>query len=133
MQSLKGGPELSTSSERETATSTLTAPFSMGDVPANIQPLLRALSTDHEATDYYRGLIRPLEQYDLDHTSDMLGTLSLYLYYSGNVTHAAQALYLHRSTMLHRLGRISSLLCLDITDPYVRLSLWLAVLLSKNS
>jgi DNA-binding PucR family transcriptional regulator len=102
------------------------------DTPQYITPLLSALADSPEAIQYYQALIKPLEQYDLDHSSNLVGTLARYLYHSGNVTHASAALYLHRSTLLHRLGRISSLTSLDLSDPHVRLALWIAVILKEN-
>ncbi len=103
------------------------------DTPQYITPLLSALAASPETVQYYRALIQPLQQYDLEHSSNLVGTLAQYLYHSGNVTHASQALYLHRSTLLHRLGRISTLVSLDLSDPHVRLALWIAVILTGNS
>ncbi len=108
-------------------------PINRATVPPYIIPLLSALADSPETARYYCDLIKPLQQYDLDHSSNLMGTLAQYLYHSGNVTHASQALYLHRSTLLHRLGRISALTSLDLSDPHVRLALWIAVILAENS
>ena len=102
------------------------------DPPRHVSPLLKAIAATPESAEYYLGLIRPLQEHDRVHAGDLLATLAEYLYHGGNVTHAAKALYLHRSTLLHRLGRITSLTSLDLSDPYARLALWIAILLAEN-
>lgn len=104
-----------------------------GDVPQQIAPLLKALASAPDAAAYYVDLVRPLQEHDRLHGGDLMGTLAQYLYHSGNVTHAARALYLHRSTLLHRLGRIASLASLDLSDPHTRLALWISVLLTRDT
>lgn len=97
-----------------------------------VEPLLVAAVAAPGAAEYYLGLVKPLIEHDRAHSGALLSTLAKYLYHAGNVTHAAKALYLHRSTLLHRLSRINSLISLDLADPYVRLALWVGVLLSDQ-
>ena len=102
------------------------------DAPQYTEPLVKAIASTPQAAEFYLGLVRPLQEHDHAHTGDLVSTLFSYLYHGGNVTHAAKALYLHRSTLLSRLSRITALTSLDLSDPYVRLALWIGVLLTKN-
>ena len=107
--------------------------INIAGIPPITAPLLQAVEVVPGAADYYLSLVRPLQEHDRTHSGDLMGTLACYLYYAGNATRAAKALYLHRSTLLHRLSRISTLTSLDLSDPYVRLALWMAILLGQNA
>jgi DNA-binding PucR family transcriptional regulator len=107
--------------------------INIAGIPPLAVPLLEAVEVSAWAADYYLSLVRPLQEHDRIHSGNLMGTLACYLYYAGNATRAAKALYLHRSTLLHRLSRISALTSLDLADPYVRLALWMGVLLGQNT
>ena len=94
--------------------------------------MLSSIASTPEAAEYYLGLVRPLQAHDRAHAGNLMGTLAQYLHCAGNVSRAARALYLHRSTLLHRLSRITSLTSLDLADPYVRIALSIGVLLAQR-
>jgi DNA-binding PucR family transcriptional regulator len=110
----------------------MTPGFDAATVPHIVALLLQAVSASPDVAEYYRGVVRPLLEHDRARSGNLMGTLSCYLFYAGNATRAAKALYLHRSTLLHRLGRIATLTSLDLSDPYARLALWIGVLLSRS-
>ena len=62
-----------------------------------------------------------------DRSGALLKTLRSYLSTNGSPTDAAQALHLHRNTVLYRLDRIEDLLGVDLRDSEVRLTLHLAL------
>ena len=103
-----------------------------GDTPQHLAPVLDALRSDPARVAYYRDLLRPLRQYDLEHHGDLVRTLAAYLRHGGNSTQAANALYLHRNSLRYRLARIQVLLSLDPDDPDARLALQIALLISTE-
>lgn len=82
---------------------------------------------DKVAADLARDVLRPLSEYDQTHSGDLVRTLDTYLALNGNASRAAEALFLHRSGLLYRLGRIEALLAVRLDDPAVRLALSLAL------
>jgi len=80
----------------------------------------------------FRALILPLEAYDRKRRGDLVRTLTAYLECGGNVTEAADRLFLHRNSVPYRLERISSLTRLDLKDHRARLALQLGLLAAKR-
>jgi len=72
--------------------------------------------------------LEPLIAYDRNHSGDLVRTLHIYLALGCNASRAAEALYLHRSGLLYRLGRIEDLLGVDLTSFRERVALEIAVL-----
>jgi ATP-dependent Clp protease ATP-binding subunit ClpA len=70
--------------------------------------------------------IGKLIEYDLQHHSQMLETLTAYLKESGSVAATAAALQVHRKTLKYRLARIAELTGWDLEDPEQRFHLDLA-------
>lgn len=68
----------------------------------------------------------PLIQYDETNKSELLKTLIEYLNNKFNVADTARKLFIHRNTMLYRLGKIEEILKTDLTSPKMILSLLLA-------
>ena len=94
--------------------------------------LLRALRASPVDAAYYLALVQPLREHDSMHAVDLVETLDAYLQCNGNVTHTAKMLFLHRSTLIHRLERIKALIDVDINDAQVRLALQVALLLGEE-
>ena len=72
-------------------------------------------------------LLHELVEYDRRHGGDLVRTLHVYLDRQGNVSRAADLLYLHRSGLLYRLRRIEQLTQLALDDPDARLALHIAL------
>ncbi len=75
-----------------------------------------------------QNLLHPLICYDQENQTQLLATLITYLQEGNNITAAAKALFLHRNTMIHRLGKIKELLHLKLDNPQELLLLRLALL-----
>jgi sugar diacid utilization regulator len=76
--------------------------------------LFRALvSEPDEVRLFYEETVEPLVTHDLQYRTDLIGTLEAYLGNDGNMNATARALYAHRHTVAHRLGRIKELTGLD--------------------
>ena len=56
-------------------------------------------------------------QYDKANGGDYLHTLKVYLNNQMNAVKTAQALFIHRATMVYRLDRIRELTGIDFKDP----------------
>jgi sugar diacid utilization regulator len=77
----------------------------------------------HEFVDRWLG---PLIEYDRARNAELVRSLSEYLERGGSLDQAAETLYIHRSTLKYRLGRIASLTGVDLADPDARFNLQLA-------
>lgn len=75
----------------------------------------------------YLGHVRALAEYDVERDADLLKTLEAYLDFGGSLVEAAEALYVHRNTLLHRIERIQELTALDLRHPLHRLNLFVAL------
>lgn len=67
-----------------------------------------------------------LYQYDKKHQTEYFKTLRVYLENERNIAHTANALYVHRSTLLYRLNKIQSLIKVNLDKPKIRFHLILS-------
>lgn len=76
--------------------------------------LFRAMATDpDEVRRFYEDTVQPLVAHDRQYRTDLLGTLETYLANDCNMNATARAVFAHRHTVAHRLGRIRELTRLD--------------------
>jgi sugar diacid utilization regulator len=76
--------------------------------------LFRAMATDPaEVQRFYDDTVEPLVAHDRQYRTDLLGTLETYLANDCNMNATARAVFAHRHTVAHRLGRIRELTGLD--------------------
>jgi hypothetical protein len=76
--------------------------------------LFRALATDpEEVRRFYEDTVEPLVAHDREYRTDLLGTVEAYLANDCNMNATARAVYAHRHTVAHRLGRVRELTGLD--------------------
>jgi hypothetical protein len=75
---------------------------------------------------FLRKWLSPLIAYDEQHRGDLVSTLSRWLEHGGSLERAADALYVHRSTLKYRLRRIREITGFDLSDADVRFNLQLA-------
>ena len=90
-------------------------------------PLLSRLSRSEDLKPF-RDLVEPLVRYDRERGSDLVRTLRVYFACGANASEAADALFLHRNSMLYRLSRIEKLTGADLKNPNVGLILQLGLL-----
>jgi purine catabolism regulator len=72
-------------------------------------------------------VIGPLVTYDAEHRSNLVQTVREYFDHHGNVSQTAEALFIHRNTLLYRLERIQELTGHDLNQSDQRLALHLAL------
>ena len=73
--------------------------------------------------------LRILRRHDQEKGTQYFETLRVYLLQERNVPRTAQALIIHRTTLLYRLEKIQALIQTDLEDPgqrlYLLLSFWI--------
>jgi purine catabolism regulator len=91
----------------------------------SIYRLLLQLEHSPELVAFQEETLGPL----LAHESadELISTLEAYFTHNGNLSQAAEALYIHRNTLVYRLERIASITDLDLDNPETRLALQLAL------
>ena len=67
--------------------------------------------------DFIQNKLGVLEQYDCCHESHLMDTLEMLIEKNGSRKQTAEALFLHRNTMAHRLHKIEEILELQLDDP----------------
>ncbi len=91
--------------------------------------LFRHLQGHPEVTAFYERTLAPLVTYDAEHGTNLVETLDVLLARGGNVSRAAQALHVHRNSLIYRVERIREICGLDPLDPDDAFTLRLALLL----
>jgi len=88
--------------------------------------LLAANGDTRELHQFVQRWLGPLIEYDETRNAELVRSLSEYLERGGSLDQAAETLFIHRSTLKYRLGRIASLTGVDLADPDARFNLQLA-------
>jgi purine catabolism regulator len=92
-----------------------------------IRRLLFPLRDSPELRAFYGEYLGALESYDERHGTELIRTLEGFFAHHGNHVRAADALHLHRNTLLYRLARIQAISGLDLDDPEIRLAVQVAL------
>ena len=85
------------------------------------------LAPEKRSGNVYIKHVEVLADYDEERDTELVKTVETYLDYGGSLVDAAEALYIHRNTLLHRLKRIEELCGADLHDPWQQLNLHVAV------
>jgi purine catabolism regulator len=89
--------------------------------------LLILLRESPELWEFYRTTLAALSEYDREQGAELIKTLEAFFDNLGNLARTADALHVHRNTLLYRLSRIKEISRLDLDDPEDRLAIWLAL------
>ncbi len=98
-----------------------------------IYQLLAQLDSTPILQQFCKRLIGPLARYDEEHNSELVHTITAYFDHHANISQTAEALFIHRNTLLYRLERIQELTGQDLNLADTRLSLHLALKLWQLS
>ncbi|MDO5734653.1 MAG: PucR family transcriptional regulator ligand-binding domain-containing protein [Eubacteriales bacterium] len=86
--------------------------------------------------DFYRRTVGRLEAYDRENESNLTEALQAYIAADGNISQAADRLFMHRNTMLYRVKKIEEVLQSDLKDwnqmLELQLGFYIAQLLKKK-
>lgn len=89
--------------------------------------LLGQLENIPAVIQFSQDVLGPLIEYDQNHQGHFLETLAAFFEYNGNITKAAEALFVHRNTLIYRLERIEVLSGFEFANVNMRLALHLAL------
>lgn len=64
----------------------------------------------------YHDCLKPLQDYDNKHNSDLLKTLYIYIKNNGSIQKVSEELFCHRNTINYRINRIKELLNIDLDN-----------------
>lgn len=76
--------------------------------------------------------LRKLKKFDEDNNSELYHTLEVYLNLQENVLRTSKELFIHRSTLSYRLGRIQKIINVNLEDPKEKLKLLISYYMMKN-
>ncbi|MCL4394254.1 MAG: helix-turn-helix domain-containing protein, partial [Chloroflexi bacterium] len=93
----------------------------------NVYRLLFQLEYSAELGTFCEEIIGKLIAYDRAQGTELVETLSGYFAHKGNLSQTAEALFVHRNTLLYRMERIREISGLDLDNPETRLSIQLAL------
>ncbi len=93
----------------------------------NVYRLLFQLEYSPELGSFCTEIVGRLVEYDRAQGTDLIETLSSYFAHNGNLSQTAEALFVHRNTLLYRMERIREISGLDLDNPETRLSIQLAL------
>ena len=93
----------------------------------HVYRLLFLLERHPELAAFRQEIIGTLVEYDRTQRSDLIETLTSYFAHKGNLSQTAEALFVHRNTLLYRMERIREISGLDLDNPETRLSIELAL------
>ena len=92
-----------------------------------VYQLLGQLEDIDTVRQFTEQVIGPLVKYDQQHRSSLVQTIDFYFAHHGNISQTAEALFIHRNTLLYRLERIQELTNHDLNQSNMRLALHLAL------
>ena len=87
---------------------------------------------EKEAKDFYLHFLESILDHDKENKTELFSTLKVYVHHNFNVATSSRELFIHRNTMLYRLGKIQDILSIDIYSPKNTLSLQLAFMLYEH-
>jgi purine catabolism regulator len=91
----------------------------------SVYRLLLQIEHNPEMIAFLEETLGPLLDYEGGH--DFLETLEAFFQNTGNLSQTAEALFIHRNTLLYRMERIKEILGLDLDNPSSRLAVQLAL------
>lgn len=111
----------------------LSAPLTLAELPANLPALRQALSgapageLSDAGADFDASAQTWVEALAAYTRADLLSAVTQYLRHRGHWEDASRALGIHRNSLRHRITVAGDLLGIDLDDPDISASLWLAL------
>ncbi len=91
--------------------------------------LLLQIEHTPELHDFQEEILGPLLAYETG--EELVRTLQAYFDHNGNLSQTADALFIHRNSLLYRMERIAEISGLDLDNPEIRLAVQLALHVHK--
>lgn len=90
----------------------------------HLPSLLLSLLSEHTDPEWFvHPALRKLEESDRENGTRLLETLSVYLEKGESIRNTAESLFLHRNSVIYRLGKVSEISGADLSDPGTRFAL----------
>lgn len=126
-------PEAGTREIARSLRAVLSAPLTLAELPANLPALRQALSgapageLSDAGADFDASAQTWVEALAAYTRADLLSAVTQYLRHRGHWEDASRALGIHRNSLRHRITVAGDLLGIDLDDPDISASLWLAL------
>jgi purine catabolism regulator len=104
-------------------------PLYIGDLGA--YQLIISLSDKDKLQHFCQRTLGALLDYDHKQNADLIKTLEAFFECHGNLSQTAEALIVHRNTLLYRMSRINEIAGIDLERPEIRLGLHLALAIRR--
>jgi PucR family transcriptional regulator, purine catabolism regulatory protein len=104
-------------------------PLYIGDLGA--YQLIISLSDKDKLQHFCQRALGALLDYDHKQNADLIKTLEAFFECHGNLSQTAEALIVHRNTLLYRMSRINEIAQIDLERPEIRLGLHLALAIRR--
>jgi purine catabolism regulator len=104
-------------------------PLYIGDL--GVYQLILSLSDREKLNEFQERTLGALVEYDMRQTYDLIKTLEAFFNCHGNLSQTAEALIVHRNTLLYRMNRINEIANIDLNRPETRLALHLALTIRR--
>ena len=91
----------------------------------SVYRLLMQIEHNPELATFQEEILGPLLAYEGG--QELIRTLEAYFEHNGNLSQSADALFIHRNTLIYRMERISGITNLDLDKPETRLAVQLAL------
>jgi PucR family transcriptional regulator, purine catabolism regulatory protein len=104
-------------------------PLYIGDL--GVYQLILSLNDREKLTDFCDRTLGSLISYDNSQHADLIKTLEAFFNCHGNLSQTADALIVHRNTLLYRMNRINAIAEIDLNRPETRLALHLALTIRR--
>jgi purine catabolism regulator len=91
----------------------------------SVYRLLLQMEHSPELLAFYQEILGPLLAHE--NSDELLRTLEVFFAHNSNLSQAAEALFVHRNTLVYRMERIAAITHLDLDAPETRLAVQLAL------
>lgn len=104
-------------------------PLYIGDL--GVYQLILSLNDREKLAEFCERTLGTLLKYDMRQNADLIKTLEAFFNCHGNLSQTAEALIVHRNTLLYRMNRINEIAGIDLNRPETRLALHLALTIRR--
>ena len=95
--------------------------------------ILHHLQDCDDLDEFHNQTLAPLVTYDAVHDAQLVHSLEAFFNHHGNISQTAEALHLHRNSLIYRLDRVKEITGMDLDDADDRFALQLALKLQPFS
>lgn len=102
------------------------------DMTSDTIKVIYLLSKDFNTKVFINPAVEKLAEHDMDNDGDLLETLYTYISHERSLVNAADALNVHRNTIVYRVNKINEIININLDDPNVRYHMLISIVLLKG-